>query len=78
MKKFSYVARDAKGTQSKGMIVANDEKEFMLKLNERGWFALISRKAIQTMQERCINLTQRSLRLTVDSLVRCCHQVLLL
>ena len=36
MKKFSYVARDAKGTQSKGMIVANDEKEFMLKLNERG------------------------------------------
>lgn len=36
MKKFSYVARDTKGTQSKGMIVANDEKEFMLKLNERG------------------------------------------
>ena len=38
MKKFSYTAKDAKGTQSKGMMVANDEQDFLAKMHEKGLF----------------------------------------
>ena len=38
MKKFSYTAKDAKGAQSKGTLVANDEQDFLAKMHEKGLF----------------------------------------
>jgi len=38
MKKFVYNAKDARGMSSKGVIMANDEREFMAKMKEKGLF----------------------------------------
>ena len=45
MKKFSYTAKDVKGIQTKGVIVANDEKEFMAKMREKGLFVITSKES---------------------------------
>lgn len=45
MKKFSYTAKDVRGIQSKGVIVASDEKEFMAKMREKGLFVITSKES---------------------------------
>ena len=68
MKKFTYTAKDARGIQTKGVIVAEDEKEFMTKIHEKGLFVI-------TSKETDSNETKTTHKFSTKELAFCCRQL---
>ncbi|MBQ9898982.1 MAG: type II secretion system F family protein [Ruminococcus sp.] len=68
MKSFSYVAQDAKGKQSKGIMNAESEQEFLTKAKERGLY-------IKDYKESDSTNTKSIYKFKTKELAFCCRQL---
>ena len=68
MKKFSYVAQDAKGKQVKGTINAEDEKAFLKIIQEKGLYC-------QDYKESSTDNTQTAYKFKITELAFICRQL---
>ena len=68
MKKFSYVAQDAKGKQVKGTITAEDEKAFLKIIQEKGLYC-------QDYKESSTDNTQTTYKFKITELAFMCRQL---
>ncbi len=68
MKSFSYIAQDAKGKQSKGIMNAESEQEFLTKAKERGLY-------IKDYKESDSTNTKSIYKFKTKELAFCCRQL---
>lgn len=68
MKSFSYIAQDARGKQSKGVMNAESEQEFLAKAKERGLY-------IKDYRESDSTSTKSIYKFDVKELSFCCRQL---
>ena len=68
MKKFTYTARDVRGMQTKGTIVAEDEREYLAKLHEKG-LTDVSHKETDSDE------TKTTHKFSTKELAFCCRQL---
>lgn len=68
MKSFSYIAQDAKGNTVKGVIVADNEQQFMAKIKEKGLYC-------KDFKESDSDNSKSIYKFTTKELAFCCRQL---
>lgn len=68
MKSFSYVAQDAKGNTVKGVIVADNEQQFMAKMKEKGLYC-------KDFKESDSDNSKSIYKFSTKELAFCCRQL---
>lgn len=68
MKSFSYVAQDAKGNTVKGVIVADNEQQFMAKMKEKGLYC-------KDFKESDSDNSKSIYKFNTKELAFCCRQL---